>query len=124
MFISTVLMGMMIFCNKAQGIAYNAYWPYVVMLVIITVLNILALTSWKFRIFQMRTAVLSAIITLAFQAWLAVDYFTAADDVVFNITAVFPAVSVIFDLLAARGILADELMVRSSSRLRSAKRKR
>lgn len=124
MFISTVLMGMMIFCNKAQGIAYNAYWPYVVMLVIITVLNILALTSWKFRIFQMRTAVLSAIITLAFQAWLAVDYFTAADDVVFNITAVFPVVSVIFDLLAARGILADELMVRSSSRLRSAKRKR
>lgn len=124
MFISTVLMGMMIFCNKAQGIAYNAYWPYVVMLVIITVLNILALTSWKFRIFQMRTAVLSAIITLAFQVWLAVDYFTAADDVVFNITAVFPVVSVIFDLLAARGILADELMVRSSSRLRSAKRKR
>lgn len=124
MFISTVLMGMMIFCNKAQGIAYNAYWPYVVMLVIITVLNILALTSWKFRIFQMRTAVLSAIITLAFQAWLAVDYFTAADDMVFNITAVFPVVSVIFDLLAARGILADELMVRSSSRLRSAKRKR
>ena len=117
-------MGMMIFCNKAQGIAYNAYWPYVVMLVIITVLNILALTSWKFRIFQMRTAVLSAIITLAFQAWLAVNYFTAADDVVFNITAVFPVVSVIFDLLAARGILADELMVRSSSRLRSAKRKR
>ena len=123
LFISTVLMGMLIFCNKAQGISYSSYWPYLVLLILIALLNILALTSWKFRIFQMRTAVLVAIITLAFQGWLAVDYFTAADEVVFNLTAVFPIVAVILDFLAARGIMADELMVRSSDRLRAAKRK-
>ena len=92
------------------------------MLVLITLLNILALTSYKFRIFQMRTAVLSAILTLALQIWLAVDYFSSAEDVKFFLTALFPAASVILDLLAARNIFADELMVRSSSRLCSTKK--
>lgn len=122
--ISTVLVGIMFFCCKAGELCYTDYVPYVILLVIITLLNILALTTYRFRVFQMRTAVLSALITLALQVWIAVDYFTADDSLVFNITAVFPVVAVIFDLLAARGIFADELMVRSSSRLRSAKRKK
>ena len=122
LFISTVLVGLLFFCGKAEliGISepeiikFTAYYPYTIMLVLITLLNILALTSYKFRIFQMRTAVLSAILTLALQIWLAVDYF--------SLTALFPAASVILDLLAARNIFADELMVRSSSRLRSTKK--
>lgn len=81
LFISTVLVGLLFFCGKAEliGISepeiikFTAYYPYTIMLVLITLLNILALTSYKFRIFQMRTAVLSAILTLALQIWLAVD---------------------------------------------------
>ena len=65
----------------------------------------------------------TAIITFALQAWLAVDYFTADECLVFRFTAVFPIIAVIFDLLAAKNILADEMMVRSASRLRSAKKK-
>ena len=130
LFISTVLVGLLFFCGKAEliGISepeiikFTAYYPYTIMLVLIALLNILALTSYKFRIFQMRTAVLSAILTLALQIWLAVDYFSSAEDVKFVLTALFPAASVILDLLAARNIFADELMVRSSSRLRSTKK--
>lgn len=121
--ISTVLIGLLFFCEKAGEYRYTAYIPYLILLIIITILNILALTSWRFRIFQMRTAILSALITLALQAWLAVDYFTADKSLVFHASAVFPIVAVIFDVLAARGIFADELMVRNSDRLRSAKRK-
>lgn len=121
--ISTVLIGLLFFCEKAGEYRYTAYIPYLILLIIITILNILALTSWRFRIFQMRTAILSALITLALQAWLAVDYFTADKSLVFHASAVFPIVAVIFDVLAARGIFADELMVRNSDRLRAAKRK-
>lgn len=123
LFLSTVLVAALFFCNKAEDLRYTAYLPYLILAVIITLLNVLALTTWKFRIFQMRTAILSALITIAFQAWIAVDYFSADKSLVFNVTAVFPLAAVILDFLAARNIYADELMVRSASRLRSAKRK-
>lgn len=72
----------------------------------------------------MRTAVLAAIITLALQVWLAVDYFSTSDAVVFRITAIFPLVSLICDLLAARGIMSDIMVADSVNRLRSSRKKR
>lgn len=114
----------MFFCEKAAGVPYVRYTPYLILLIIVTFLNFLALTCWKHRIFQMRTAVLAAIITLGLQAWLAVDFFTADKTTIFKISAIFPLVCVILDVLAARGILADELMVRSASRLRSSKKEK
>ena len=120
--LATALVGAMFFCDKAEGVSFADYWPYLALLIVITLLNILALTTWKFRVFQVRTTVLSALITLGLQAWLAVDFFVTGNDPVFHVPAVFPAVAVILDILAARGIWADELMVRSSRRLRSAKR--
>ena len=113
----------MFFCNKAGDISFISYWPYLILLILITLLNILALGTWKFRVFQVRTAVLSALLTLALQAWLAVDFIITGNNPLFHVTAVFPLLAVILDILAARGIWADELMVRSSSRLRSSKRK-
>lgn len=104
--------------------SYIRYVPYLVLIVIITLLNILALTSYRHRIFQFRTICLSAIITGALQIWLVTDYLLTSSEIVFKWTAVFPVVAVIFDILAARGVWADELMVRSASRLRAAKRKK
>ena len=72
----------------------------------------------------MRTAVLAAIITLALQAWIAVDYFTAEDSLVFRLTAVFPIVAIICDLLAARGIASDIMVVESFNHLRTKKKNR
>ena len=71
----------------------------------------------------MRTAILSALFSLALQIWLAFDYFSCPEGVRFHLTVLFPLATIVFDILAARGIWADELMVRSASRLRSAKRK-
>lgn len=123
LFLSTVSVALLLFCDKTPDVRYAAYWPYLVLIVIVTLLNILALTTYRFRIFQMRTAVLSSLITIALQTWLAVEYFTADVSANYNFTILFPIMAVIFDLLAARSIFADELMVRSSSRLRAAKHK-
>lgn len=120
--VSTALIAAMFFCDKAGEITFVSYWPYLVLLVLITLLNLLALTTYKVRVFQVRTTVLAALLTLAFQAWLVVDFVVTGNDPVFHIPAVFPIVAVILDVMAARGIWADELMVRSSSRLRSSKR--
>ena len=122
--ISTALIAAMFFCNKAGDISFVSYWPYLVLLVVITLLDILALTTYKFRVFQVRTAVLAALVTLGLQAWLVVDFVLSGNDPLFHVAAIFPLVAVILDVLAARGIWADELMVRSSDRLRSAKRKK
>ena len=123
LFISTVLIALLFFCDKAEGVSFTGYFPYLVFIIVITLLNILALTTYRFRVFQMRTAVLSALVTIALQVWLAADFFTFGKTDNFHITAVFPIAAVILDFLAARSIFADELMVQSASRLRSAKRR-
>lgn len=124
LFLSVALIGSMFFCNKAGDVSYTEYFPYAVLLVIITLLNVLALTTYKQRILQVRTTVLSALITIALQIWLIVDFIVSGNNPVFHVTAVFPLVSVILEVMAARNIWADELMVRSASRLRAAKGKK
>lgn len=131
--IATILVAVLLFSVKAvipaadgevsEAFKYTSYIPYLILIILAVLLDFLALTTYKFRVFQMRTAVLAAMITLALQAWLAVDYFTTSDTVVFRFTAIFPIVAVIFDLLAVKGIAADIMVVESVSRLRS-KRKR
>lgn len=102
---------------------YTQFVPYLVLLVVIALLPVLALFTYNVRVFQMRTAILSAILLLALQAWLAVEYFTV-DGVVFKFTVVFPLVAAGFDALAARNIFRDQLLVESISHLRSKKKNR
>ncbi|MBQ2566716.1 MAG: DUF4293 family protein [Bacteroidales bacterium] len=109
--------------SHGEEFTYISYFPYLILLAIIAILQVLALTTYKVRVFQMRTAVLAALLLIALQAWLAVDFFQTHEGMVFRYTAVFPIVACIFDFLAARGILADQLMVESSSHLRGPRRK-
>ncbi|MCR5841270.1 MAG: DUF4293 domain-containing protein [Bacteroidales bacterium] len=122
--LATGLVAALFFCTKAEGIFFTEYWPYLVLLIITGFLQVMALTTWKHRIFQMRTSTLSAIILIAFQGWLVYDFISTHNTPVFHITAVFPIVAAILDFLAARSILADEMLVRSADRLRAAKRPR
>ena len=121
--LATALISSLFFCDKAEGVSFVSYWPYLVLIILITLLDILALITWKFRVFQVRTTVLAALLTVALQAWLVVDFIVTGNDPLFHVPAIFPLVAIILDILAARGIWADELMVRSASRLRSSKRK-
>jgi len=122
--LATGLVASLFFCTKAGDIPYTEYWPYLVLLLITGFLQVMALTTWKHRVFQMRTASLSAIILIALQGWLVYDFISTHNTPVFHVTAVFPIVAAILDFLAARSILADEMLVRSADRLRAAKRKK
>lgn len=111
----------------ALGLMVAMFWHvgflwWLILLGVACFMQVVAVLAYKFRLFQMRTAIIAAIMLLGLQIWMAVVYF-AGDKAAFNITAVFPVVAAILDGLAARAIFSDELIVRSSSRLRSSKRK-
>ncbi len=103
-------------------LTYVKYTPYLILLILITILQLLAVFTFNARVFQMRTAVLSAILMIALQAWIGVDYFTADKELIFKFTAVFPLVAAILNFIAARLILRDQLLVESVSHLRSRKK--
>ena len=103
-------------------LTYIKYTPYLILLILITILQLLAVFTFNARVFQMRTAVLSAILMIALQAWIGEDYFTADKEWIFRFTAVFPLVAAILNFIAARYILRDQLLVESVSHLRSRKK--
>lgn len=85
--------------------------------------QVLAIIALKSRTLQMRLSNLAGLLLLGLQIWMCVAYFSADPRPALTITAIFPVVAAILDFLAARAILKDELLVRSASRLRAAKRK-
>lgn len=103
-------------------LTYIKYTPYLILLILITILQLLAVFTFNAHVFQMRTAVLSAFLMIALQAWIGVDYFTADKEWIFKFTAVFPLVAAILNFIAARYILRDQLLVESVSHLRSRKK--
>ena len=101
---------------------YIQFIPYLVLLILVTILQLIALFTFNVRVLQMRTAILAGILLVALQAWLAVDYFATSGSLIFKWTAIFPLIAAICDFLAARYIFRDQLLVESSTRLRSRKK--
>ena len=131
--IATALLASMFFCKFATIVGPHGndleimYWekiPYVTLLAISTIGNIFSLFAFKIRMPQMRVATGAAILLLAFQCWIVVDLARNWNEMSFSVTALFPLIAAILDIMAARSILLDEAMVQSSARLRATKRKR
>lgn len=98
----------------------NVY--FLVLMIAIALTNFLALVTFKKRTFQMRMATLSCLLLFGFQIWLICKYFSAESGVVFKFTAILPLVAAVLDILAVKGILADQMMVDSYNRLRTKKK--
>ena len=107
---------------EPERVAYMSKLPYAVLIIIALLANLVALFSWGHRPLQIRLAGGSAVVISALQGWLAFDYFTMPAEMVFRWTIILPIIAVIFEILDIRGNYADELIVRSASRLRAAKR--
>lgn len=122
-------MATLLFCDFAripgseEAIRYTEYLPYAVLCGLALACALVSLFAWGRRSLQIRLGGAAAVVMLALQVWLAVGYFRLPEAYVVRWTAVFPLIALFFDILAMRGVYADELLVRSSSRLRSAKRK-
>lgn len=83
-----------------------------------------ALMTYRLRILQLRLCVIAALLQLGLQTAVAVDFFQRPGQMVYALPAVFPVAAAILIFLAARGVLLDEAMVRSSYRLREGSKRR
>ena len=111
-----------------EGLVEVSYWqlrsPYFgILLGIVAFLIVLALVVYKSRILQMRLAVLSGIVALGMQCWLAWMYFSF-EGPVFSWTVIFPLIVFICNMLAARGCYQDQLVVESAYRVRERRARR
>lgn len=131
--VATAILTSMFFCKFATilgpdgveiSIKYFEKVPYLVLLTVALAGNMFSLFAFKIRIPQMRVAMVAALILLAFQIWIIVDVVRGWNEMVFSVTALFPLVAMVLDILAARNIMLDEAMVQSASRLRASKRRR
>ena len=116
----------MVLALVALGIAlgFTSRLPFIILLSVCALCNLLPVFTFRHRMLQMRLLLFAAVALLGLQAWMAYDYFTADVQDKFNCSMVVPVIAAILDFLAVRGIVSDELLVRSAGRLRASKRKK
>lgn len=114
MLIALVLLGV--------AIANTREPAFLVLLGVGAAANLIPLFCFKHRMLQLRCLIFGAVVLLCLQIWIAYSYFAAEGQPELKYSMIFPLICVILDALAARGVFQDELIVRSSSRLRAAKR--
>lgn len=128
--IAAALVGSLFFCNMAtiigpEGaevtIGYHEKLPFLLLTIMAFTAHVGALASTRVRFLQMRVCVIAALILTGFQVWLAVDVISHRNEMVFSFTAAFPLVAAILDVMAAKNIMLDEMMVQAHSRIRKKK---
>lgn len=116
-----------------ENVKYYEKTSYLIFLIMTLMANVIALFSFKARMLQMRVAMLSAILLVFFQIWLAVGFARfqlgigmeeTGARMIFSFTAIFPVIAAILNMLAARNIALDEAMVQSAYRLRKSKHRK
>lgn len=97
-------------------------WALLVLLLLSVLLPLVAIFLFKRRMLQARLTVLAGLMSIGYYVVAAVFVHTYKEalDALFtvNLMAAFPAVSLVLDYLAFRGIMQDELIIRSLDRLR------
>jgi hypothetical protein len=94
-------------------IMYYEKLPYLVMLIMLLTAGICAIFSFKSWALQARVCMLSALMLIGFQIWLGVDFFRFRNELVFSFTMVFPLVSAILNIMAARCALVDAMTMQA-----------
>ena len=108
--------------TSQQGEKIEALLPLTLLLVLIPVLLFATLLLYKFRKLQMRSSVLAILLLIglviitAYFIFYAVAKYEAT--IILSIKVVFTPVAAILAYMAFRGILRDELLMRSYERLR------
>lgn len=83
--------------------------------------QVCALFTFKFPILQARVSMLSALLMVGFQIWLAIDFFGADDSMTFSVSMVFPIAATILDAMASRSALVDGMTIKAFKSLKARK---
>ena len=77
-------------------------------------------TNWNY----IDGCMLTALLMLGFQIWLAIDFFSYNDQMTFSISAIFPIAGAILDAMASRSALVDGVTVTAYKALSKKKKKK
>lgn len=129
--IATALLAIMFFTPiavipGAEPVKIMAYdkITYLILLSLILIGHLVALNTFKLLILQMRVTTLTLLVTLGLAVVVAIDFFRFQEQMTFRIVAIFPIIALILDLLALRGIAADQALLESAYRLRDSRKKK
>ena len=132
--IATALTVALFFCRMATiigpggeelDIMYHEKLPYLVMLIMLLTAGVCSIFSFKSWALQARVCMLTALMQIGFQIWLGVDFFRFRTDMVFSFTMIFPIVSAILNIMAARSALVDAMTmqaIKTTKKVRKNKR--
>ena len=87
----------------------------------ISIIISLSIFIYKMRAFQIRLSILNAFVLLGLVgmiAYLGFDFQSAGASLGIKVWLALPFISIIFQALAAQGVIKDELIIRMSNRLR------
>ena len=95
-------------------------WALFALLLIVTTLTLIDIFLFTRRALQMRVATLCMVLLVGYYAYLATFAFIYKGEGAFtpSVWAALPFASIVLDYLAFRGILKDEMLVKSLDRLR------
>lgn len=131
--VATLLIAALFWCDVAKiagpdgAVEYVGFTQksiYKIWIIILTVLQVLSLFGFKWRMKQFRVVIVTAIMCIGFQGWLVYDYIICQGSMTYSWTALFPFVAAVLDFMGARNILSDEALVQSMNRLRKSRKNR
>ena len=110
--------------GKEIDIMYYEKLPYLVMLIMLLTAEICAGFCFKNWFLQARVCMLTALMLIGFQIWLGVDFFRFHNEMVFSFTMIFPLVSAILNIMAARSALVDAMTMQALKTTRKVRKNR
>lgn len=131
--ISTALVFSMFFCTFATiigpdgaevTIGYHEKLPYLVMLIMLFTAHVASTASFKAWFLQARVSIITALMAIGFQIWLAVDFIRFRSEMVFSFTMLFPLAAAILDIMAAKRSMVDELTISAVKSVRKSRKNR
>jgi len=109
--------------NTGEKIRYSGFTPFVVLILITSLISLITIFLYRRRMAQIRLTVFNSVIIAAYQIWILFLFFTRPEGSVFSVTALFPLISLMFSILAIKYIGRDEAMIRSANSLRKRRKK-
>ena len=109
--------------TTSEGVRQLSVWPMFAVLLLTCPITVFAIFLYKKRMIQARLCTVNIVLVLLWMALCAyyVYSFSAKSEnchLEMAFTACLPAVSLIFYILARRGIIKDEKLVRAADRIR------
>lgn len=131
--IPVILIGSMFFMNFAKiigpegdilKIMYYEKLPYLVMLIMLISGCLFSFITHRHPLLQSRVCMLTGLILVGFQIWLAVDFLAYRKEMIFSVTMLFPMVSATLEIIAARKALVDGVTMQAARYLKNRKKSR